>query len=56
MKCYICNQEITEDQDFFFRGKDKLGNKMYRHDDKEHEEQVLANFRTRCFTLGGQIG
>ena len=47
MICYICGDIIGNEELFFYIGKDKKGNKLYRHDDKEHEDAVLEMFKVR---------
>ena len=55
MKCYICGEEIKEEEAYFYIGKQKNGEKLYRHDDDEHTEHIIRNFK-RSVALGEQIG
>jgi len=47
MICYICGDIIGSKESFLCIGRDKKGNKLYRHDDKEHEDAVLEMFKVR---------
>ena len=53
MVCYICGEEI-HDEPFFYIGK-RNGEKLFRHDDKEHEEIIINEFK-RSNHLGEQVG